>query len=51
MTVARRSPDAPGPLEWARYLLFEYIPLWFWVLLVVAWSSVIIVAVLAFLNK
>jgi hypothetical protein len=42
---ADQSP--PGLGEWARYIVFEYIPLWVWLILAVAWSSIIAVAVLA----
>lgn len=51
MTVMRRSPEAPGPFEWARYLLFEYIPLWAWMLLGAAWAVIIVVAVLGVLTQ
>lgn len=50
MTVMRRSSEAPGPFEWARYILFEFIPLWAWMGLGAAWVSIIIVAMIGFLR-
>jgi len=49
MTLQRPSNGAdqrpPRLGEWTRYILFEYIPLWAWLILAVAWSSIILVAV------
>lgn len=51
MTAMRRSLHAPGPFEWARYLLFEYIPFWAWMILGAAWAVIIVVAILELLSK
>lgn len=49
MTLQRApggEPTPPGLGEWTRYILFEFIPLWAWLILAVVWSSLIVVAVL-----
>lgn len=50
MTLQRANggtdQSPPGLGEWTRYILFQFIPLWAWLILAVAWSSIIVVAVI-----
>ena len=49
MTLQRANgghDSPPGLGEWTRYILFEFIPLWAWLILALTWSSIIAVAVI-----
>lgn len=49
MHVQQRR-QSPSIMQFARYLLLDFIPVWAWPILALAWSTVLIVAAIQVMH-